>query len=145
VRHRMTVAVLALVGVLVSTYLLLFKLGVLGSLACGGSGGCERVATSPWAVLYGVPVAAYGVAGYLALMGVALFGLGERWLRRPEPTRWLVVLSGIGVLFALYLTYLEAAVIHAWCRWCVTSAILITLIFLASLAGLRSLRKAPAP
>ncbi len=143
--HRMTVAVLALVGFLVSTYLLLFKLGVLGSIACGGSGGCERVATSPWAVLFGVPVAAYGVAGYLVLLGVALFGLGERWLRRADPTHWLVVLSGIGVLFAIYLTYLEAAVIHAWCRWCVTSAVLITLIFATSLAGARGFRKARAP
>jgi uncharacterized membrane protein len=140
----MAVAVLALVGLLVSTYLLLFKLGVLGSLACGGSGGCERVATSSWAVLFGVPVAAYGVAGYIVLMGIALVGLGERWLRRAEPTRWLVVLSGIGVLFAIYLTYLEAAVIHAWCRWCVTSAILITLIFATSFAGARGFRREPA-
>jgi len=144
VRHRMAVAVLSLVGLLVSTYLLLFKLGVMGSIACGGSGGCERVATSPWAVLFGVPVAAYGVAGYLVLMGVALVGLGERWLQRAEPTRWLVVLSGIGVLFAIYLTYLEAAVIHAWCRWCVTSAILITLIFATSFAGARGFRREPA-
>ena len=140
----MAVAVLALVGLLVSTYLLLFKLGVLGSIVSGASGDCERVATSSWAVRFGVPVAAYGVAGYLVLMGVALVGLGERWLQRAEPTRWLVVLSGIGVLFAIYLTYLEAAVIHAWCRWCVTSAILITLIFAASLAGARGFRREPA-
>lgn len=144
-RHRMAVAVLALVGTLVSVYLLLFRLGVLGSIACGQSGDCERVATSPWAVLFGVPVAAYGVAGYLALMGVALFGLGEGWLRRAEPTYGLLGLSGIGVLFSIYLTYLEAAVIHAWCRWCVTSAIVICLIFATSLAGARGFRKAPAP
>jgi uncharacterized membrane protein len=141
----MTVAVLALIGFLVSVYLLLYNLGVLGSIACGGSGGCERVATSPWAVLFGVPVAAYGVAGYLVLLGVAVFGLGERWLARSEPTRWLVALSGIGVLFAIYLTYLEAAVVHAWCRWCVTCAIVTTLIFVTSLAGARGFRKAPAP
>lgn len=144
-RHRMAVAVLALVGLLVSTYLLLYKLGVLGSIACGASGGCERVAASPWAVLFGVPVAAYGVAGYLALLAVALVGLGERWLPRAEPTRWLVALSAIGFGFAVYLTYLEAAVIHAWCRWCVTSAILITVILATSLAGARSFRKARAP
>jgi uncharacterized membrane protein len=144
-RHRMAIAVLALVGLLVSTYLLLYKLGVVGTLVCGESGGCERVATSQWAVLFGVPVAAYGVAGYLVMLWVALFGLGERWLLRAEPTRWLVVLSGIGVLFAIYLTYLEAAVIHAWCRWCVTSAIVITLIFATSLVGVRGFRTAPAP
>jgi len=136
----MAVAVLALLGLLVSTYLLLFKLGVLGSIACGGSGSCERVANSSWAVFLGIPVAAYGVAGYLVLLVVALAGLGERLLARPEPTRLLAVLSGLGVAFAVYLTYLELAVIHAVCRWCVVSAVLITAICAASLAGLRAFR-----
>jgi uncharacterized membrane protein len=53
-----------------------------------------------------------------------------------------VVLSGLGVLFTGYLTYLEAFVIHAWCRWCLGSAAIIAAIFLAALAGLR--RPAPA-
>lgn len=141
----MAVAALALVGVLVSAYLLLFKLGFVGSIACGGSGGCERVATSPWAVLFGIPVAAYGVGGYLLMLGVALVGLDGRWLRRPEPTVWLIVLSAVAVLFAVYLTYLELFVIHAICRWCVVSAVLVTAILGASLAGLRALRSAPGP
>jgi len=145
VRHRMLVAALSLVGVLVSAYLWLFKLGVVASIACGGSGSCERVANSPWAVLFGIPVAAYGVGGYLLMLVVALVGLGERWLPRPEPTRLLVLLSGVAVAFAVYLTYLELFVIHAICRWCVVSAVLVTLIFAASLVGARGFRTAPAP
>ena len=53
----------------------------------------------------------------------------------------LAVLSGLGVAFSGYLTYLEAAVLHAWCRWCLVSAGLILAIFVTSLAGLRSVRR----
>jgi uncharacterized membrane protein len=41
------------------------------------------------------------------------------------------------VAFTAYLTYLEAMVIHAWCRWCVVSAVIVTLIFVVALVGLR--------
>ena len=131
----MITATLALAGFFVALYLSLWKLGIVGNLACG-TGGCEYVQTSSYAVLLGVPVAFYGVAGYLALLAVSLAGL-SRWADRREPTVILLVLSGAGVAFSAYLTYLEAAVIHAWCRWCLVSAGIIAAIFVASLAGMR--------
>lgn len=140
----MAVAVLSLLGTLASVYLLLYKLGVTGSLVCGASGACERVQNSPYAVFLGIPVAAYGVAGFATLLAVALVGLDERWLDRAEPSRLLAALSGLGVLFALYLTYLELAVIHAVCRWCVFCAVLIVAVFATSALGARSFRR-PAP
>jgi uncharacterized membrane protein len=124
-RHRMAIAVLALLGVLASTYLLLYKLGIVGSLVCGGSGACERVQDSPYAQFLGIPVAVYGVGGF----GVLL----------------LVALAGLGVLFAIYLTYLEVAVIHDVCKWCVAIAVLIAAIFVVAALGARALRTAPAP
>jgi uncharacterized membrane protein len=51
-------------------------------------------------------------------------------------------MSGLGVVFAAYLTYLEAAVIKAWCRWCLVSAGIISLIFLLAVGDLRSRRTA---
>jgi uncharacterized membrane protein len=51
-------------------------------------------------------------------------------------------MAGVGTLFALYLTALELFVIHAICRWCVGSAVIITLIFIFSLLDLRRLRGA---
>ena len=53
------------------------------------------------------------------------------------PLALLALLSGLGVGFTLYLTYLEFAVIEAWCRWCVSSAAIISAIFVASVVGLR--------
>ena len=144
-RHRMAVAVLALLGLLSSVYLLLYKLGVVGTLVCGGSGACERVQESPYSVLFGVPVAAYGVAGFAALLAVALAGLGEAGAGRAWPSRLLAAFAALGFCFAAYLTYLEIAVIHDICRWCAFCALLITAILVISVLGARSFRPAPEP
>lgn len=133
----MAAAALALAGFFVSLYLWLWKLGLVASLACGPGGGCEYVQTSPYAVFLGVPVAFYGVVGYLGLVIVSLLSLQPRWAERREPAVALAVLSGLGVGFTAYLTYLEAAVIHAWCRWCLVSAGIISAIFVVSVVGLR--------
>lgn len=139
----MAAAVLALLGLLLSAYLTLYKLGFTAPLVCGEGGSCERVQLGPWGDFLGLPVAAYGVAGYLSLLVAALVGLQPRWLSHSGPTRWLVALSALGVLFTIYLKYLELFVIHAVCRWCVVSAILITAILAVSLAGLRASSLSP--
>ncbi|MCH7874644.1 MAG: vitamin K epoxide reductase family protein [Gemmatimonadetes bacterium] len=131
----MVSATLALVGFFVALYLWLWKVGLLGALACG-DGGCETVQLSEHAVFLGIPVALYGVAGYLAILATSLWGLHGRWATRREPTVVLVVLAGIGLAFTGYLTYLEAAVIDAWCRWCLVSAAIIVAIFVTSVVGM---------
>jgi uncharacterized membrane protein len=131
--RRMAVALLALLGLLLSVYLTLHQLGYLGNLACGAGGGCEKVQASRWAYVAGIPVAAFGVAGYLAILVAALAALQERWAEGVTPARWLVLLSGAGVLFTVYLKALEAFVIHAFCRWCIVSAVCIAIIFALSL------------
>lgn len=130
---RMGVVTLSLIGLLVSVYLVLWKAGMLGSLSCG-TGGCETVQLGKWGELFGVPVAAYGVVGYLGIMIAGIVGLQPGWERRPEPALYMFAMSAIGVGFTLYLSYLEAFVIHAWCRWCLGSATIIGLVFV--LAGL---------
>jgi uncharacterized membrane protein len=136
---RMAIALVALAGLFNATYLSLFKLGVIGTLTCQ-VGSCDRVQGSPWAYLFGIPVAVWGVGAYLTIFVVAMLGLQPRW----AAARWVPVslfaMSAVGVAFSGYLTYLEAFVIHAWCQWCVVSAILITIIFLLSIPGLRRAR-----
>ena len=132
--HRMATATLSLVGLLGSLYLWFWKLGFLGPMVCV-SGGCETVQTSQYSILFGFPVALYGVMGFAALLAVSIIGLQERWLDRRQPTTILLVLSLGGVAFAGYLTYVEAALIHAWCQWCVICALLIAAIFATSLAA----------
>jgi uncharacterized membrane protein len=132
VSRRQIIALLALVGVCVATYLTLYKLGVIGTLSCS-IGSCEQVNTSRWARFLGAPVALWGVGFYLAVLAVAIAGTLPQFAESPRIGTALVAMSGVGVLFSAYLTALELFVIHAICMWCVISAIIVTLIFLLSL------------
>lgn len=135
----MGVALLALVGVLVSAYMSAYSFGLVGSIVCG-TGGCETVQNSPWAVFLGVPVPVIGLVGYGALFITALLGIQPRFLDDRRVAMILASGAVVGFVFTAYLTYLEAAVIRAWCRWCIVSAILVTLIFLFTLPEFRRLR-----
>jgi uncharacterized membrane protein len=136
---RMAIAVLALIGLMISTYLSMYKLGYLGEIQCT-IGGCEKVQTSRFADFLGLPVSVWGVGAYVTLLVLAMLGIQPRWQRERWVALALFGVSAVGVAFSGYLTYLEAFVIHAWCQWCVVSAILVTLIFLLSIPGLRQAR-----
>ena len=138
----MVVAVLALVGFFVAVYMLAYSLGFLGEVVCG-VGDCATVQSSPWAYVGPVPVAGIGAVGYALLVGVAIYGMQPGRRRAPVVSVLLLAGSAVGLAFSAWLTYLEAYVIHAWCQWCVISAILITLIFLASLPEVLRLRGRP--
>ena len=135
---RMVIAVLALIGAFVATYLTLYKLGVIGQLTCT-VGSCTTVQSSKWATFLGLPVAAWGLAFYVTVLVVAIVGLQERFFASYPISLFLVVASGWGTLFSLWLTYLEGFVIRAWCQWCVVSAVIVILIFIASVLDLMEL------
>jgi uncharacterized membrane protein len=138
--YRMGAAIMSLVGLFVSAYLYLYKIGRIGSLACG-TGGCETVQLSPWSRVLGVEVALVGVVGYAVLFAVALVALQPSAATRPGPLRLLTALAASGVLFTAYLTYLELFVIHAICRWCLGSAFIIVTILVLALLALLALRR----
>ena len=135
----MTAAGLALVGLFVSLYLALYKLGVIGNLTCS-VGSCETVNTSRWALLMGIPVAIWGLAFYATLFLAAVTGLQDRFAASRMPVLVLTLLAGWGVFFSGYLTYLELYVIHAICQWCVVSACIVVAIFVVSALDLRETR-----
>lgn len=130
--NRMVVAVLALVGFFVALFLWAHNAGLTGPIQCG-IGDCATVQSSEYAYIGPVPVSTIGVVGYAVLVVLALLGLQPAHRDSRLVGTLLLAGSGGGVLFSAWLTYLEAFVIHAWCQYCVISAILITLIFFASL------------
>lgn len=138
--RRMALAVLALAGTFVSLYLYLYKIGKIGTLACG-TGGCETVQLSPQSRFLGVEVALIGVIGYLLLLGLAVASLQPRFLGRSWPLLGLFVATGGAFFFTAYLKYLEFFVIHAVCRWCVVSAVIITIMFVVAAVEWRRARE----
>lgn len=136
-RYR-AVSVLALIGLFISAYLLLYSMGWYGDILCG-TGACEVVQTSEYAVFLGVPVPAWGTAWYAAVLVAGLIlASGRVGAGAPEPVLGLLTVGGLA--FSVYLTWIEAFVLEAWCRWCVASAVLTVLIFLLA-APWRLLRR----
>jgi uncharacterized membrane protein len=125
------IAAVALLGVAVAGYLVYVHHAGIKPICAAGGGGCEKVQTSAYAKLAGIPVADLGLAGYLAILGSLLVRGDAGRLAGAA-----IALSGFG--FSLYLTYREIFTIKAICQWCVGSAVLMTV--LAVLTTIRLLR-----
>ena len=98
-------------------------------ILCNISHGCETVQHSKYAKLGGVPVALLGLAGYLAILATLFV--------RTEAARLAgAAFALVGFGFSAWLTYLEANRIHAWCQWCVASAIVMTLLMVVLVSRL---------
>jgi len=120
---RYFLAVLALAGVVVS-YLALRVHYSTGAEICSinEQWDCGIVNHSPFAMLGPVPVAAIGIAGYVAIGVLALF-----------KRKWIVLAAGLlGLGFSLYLTHIEKDILMVYCIYCVTSLGIITLITLST-------------
>ena len=120
-RYGSVITGLAVLGLAVAGYLLTVRL--LGEApVCGPVKGCDTVAASQYATLFGLPVALYGVAYSMVLTAACIV-----WSRTAD-RRALYAAYGLGlggIVAAAYLTYLEVFVIEAICVWCVTYAVTI--------------------
>ncbi|HET6947634.1 MAG TPA: vitamin K epoxide reductase family protein [bacterium] len=123
----MTLTVLGLLGAVISGYVW-YKQTTPGPVLCLGQG-CAKVIRSPYGRLLGIPNGALGVAyfGATALTPVAGTRVPEVWVL-------LGAASAVALLLYAYLTYLQFAVLRAWCVWCLTSAALALAIFFGVLA-----------
>ena len=136
----MLAALVALAGLFVATYLTLYKLGVIGTLTCS-VGSCEAVQLSRWATLLGLPVAAWGVGYYGLVFALTLAGVQERFADSRGLSLALMLLTAWGLIFSVWLTYLELFVIQAICQWCVVSAVLAGVLFVVCFLDWRESRK----
>lgn len=127
---RYLVPLVLVIGLLVAGYMSYVEV-TLNDAVCGIIGSCNVVQQSAYAALFGIPIGIIGVTGYTVLL--VLWGIGQR-IREAE---WLLfALSMGGVLFSIYLTYLEPFVIKASCVWCLTSAVCMMLLVLLMTPGL---------
>ncbi|MBI4449851.1 vitamin K epoxide reductase family protein, partial [Candidatus Uhrbacteria bacterium] len=107
----------------------------LGSAFCnlGETFSCDIVNKSAFSEVFGIPVALLGVLGYVGIGSLALGALVDT-AQRARLLPVLLTVSLIGLVFSLYLTYIELFVIGAVCILCVTSQALILAI--TALAGI---------
>ncbi len=131
--YRISIA-LALLGLAVSIYMTIYKLTDNQSM-CIGNGGCSKVNSSPYAEVYGIPVAVFGVGGY-GVIAALLFMENRNKFLKENGTMIVFGLALIGFLFTLYLIYVEIALIHALCPFCLTSQATMTVLFILSIIRL---------
>ncbi len=97
------------------------------ALVCAAISKCNLVTTSAFSSIFGIPVALLGLAFYLAMLsGLAFYFFHEK--RRPVIIA-LAAISGLASLFSLYLIYIQAAELRAFCQYCLLSDALTFLIF----------------
>ena len=127
-------ALLALVGLTDALYLTVQHLSGQ-SVPCSVTGGCEEVLTSSYAVVAGVPLAALGAAAYFSAFSLSILAaFGYR-----SAAKLLLPLVAVMVLVSVWLFYLQAFVIRAFCQFCLLSAgitiVLAIVVFLARKKG----------
>ncbi|MFN2174485.1 MAG: vitamin K epoxide reductase family protein, partial [Anaerolineales bacterium] len=133
---KWTIPLLTVAGLFIAVYLSYIEF-TRSEAVCGPVGDCNTVQESPYAYLFGiVPIGLIGVVGYFSILIMwFLETFGPKSIRRfSSISVWLMAL--IGILFSIYLTFIEPFVIGATCAWCIASAIIMTLIFLASTQSL---------
>jgi uncharacterized membrane protein len=124
-------AVISLAGLADAIYLTVVVM-TGETAACGGSTGCIEVLGSPYARIVGIPVAFLGVCGYFAAFGFATFaGFG---FKRAQGLFALTVCAMFAM--TLWLLYVQAFVLHAFCRYCLFSAAFTFLLAGLVVAGL---------
>lgn len=139
---RYILVVLAVLGIVASSLALREHYRTYGDSPCSinDKWDCGIVNHSPFAIIWGVPVADIGIAGYL-LMAVLAF---------KRAYRLLLAAALIGLGFSLYLAHIEAHILGVWCIYCVASLGLVSFITLLVLLSVfvSSIRKEgvkPAP
>ncbi len=127
-----SIPVISVLGLGVALYLSYVEL-FQADAVCGPVGNCNAVQNSPYAYLFGViPVGVMGALGYIAiLLGWWLADHGPETLQR-QASLAIWGMAWVGMIFSIYLTFLEPFVIGATCMWCLTSAVFMTLLLWAT-------------
>ncbi|MCL5016308.1 MAG: vitamin K epoxide reductase family protein [Patescibacteria group bacterium] len=112
------------------------------ALVCGAVSSlskCNLVANSSFSSIYGVPVALLGLLFYLAVFFGTAFYFWRG--RNNHLLRWLIILAGAGLIFSLYLLYVQAFILKAFCQYCLASDILTIAIFIGLLVQYKKDKK----
>jgi uncharacterized membrane protein/glutaredoxin len=131
---------IAATGALGTAYLTIVKL--MGGSACPTEG-CNRVLSSPYATVFGLPLTVYGFLAYITMLGLAAAPLlinidtNKPLRQKLEATTWplMFILASAMVVFSGYLMTILAFELKEFCPYCVTSALFALSMFLLVVFG----------
>src|SRR5262249_49899975 len=117
------VAIVAVAGLADAPYLTVQAL-TCGALSCGGSAGCFWVLGSSYAKVGGIPVALIGALAYFSVFTFATFAA----FGYARAGKFVAIMVSMMFLATLWLLYVQAFLLHAYCRYCLFSAAITFLI-----------------
>ena len=120
-----TVIALALIGFTDSAYLLAKRLSG-APIPCFITSGCDTVSKSPYSVLFGVPLSAWGMLFYLGIGFLALLYMDTKNLLIGK---LITVATTLGFFSSAYFIYIQKFKIGAFCIYCILSAVVSTILF----------------
>ena len=143
---RISMAVLATVGVIDTGSITLERWGMIGNLTCPvGADGCDKVLNSPWGTLFltnafSIPLSFVGLLAYLAVLVMALVpllpGLADNRNDLSRRSWWGLFTVSLGMaVFSMVLLGLMVFKIQAFCFFCVLSAVLSVLLLILAVIG----------
>lgn len=143
--QALVIQLLAVPGMLVAYYLLLYHEGVLFTTCtvndffdCGQVSGPG----SPYSSIGPIPVALIGLIGYVSIFLVVWLGNWSDTIDDYLP-ELLIGLVGLAFIFTLGLTVLELVVIHAFCQYCLYSAAIVLVMFILAISLVVGQRQEP--
>lgn len=104
--------------------------------------GCDVVNQGEYSEIWGIPMATFGIAAYLLLLGLSVTAVR---LDSRRILGMIAAIAGIGVALSAWLIYLQVAVIKSICSWCVLSALTMTSLFALSLSVLFTIQPPQQP
>ena len=122
------ILILALLGMVLTTYLTYTASFETHPAFCGEDSGCDLVQSSRWATFLGMPMSLWGLLTYAVMAGLA-------WQARTRPKNWtpLLFVAICGFSISAYLTVVSVVEIEATCPYCLASFGIITAIMVLSL------------
>ena len=116
-------ALFCVFGLADATYLTVLAL-TGETAACSGQTGCFEVLGSAYSKVAGIPVAAFGVAGYFTAFAFATLAA----FNYARAHKFFALTVGVLFTATLWLLYVQAFLLHAFCRYCLFSAAICFLL-----------------
>lgn len=120
--------ILGVIGFFIALYIFRKK-SAKKKLICPVRTNCELVTNSDYSVVGPFRVEVLGLIYYLFITTAYLF-VHFNLVWTPFINELFIVISGMSVLFSVYLMFVQSFLIRQWCVWCISSAIISILMFL---------------
>lgn len=115
------IKILSIIGITLAIYLLVEQLTQSSFRPCTINSvvNCDAIISGPVAKTLGIPTPLYGFIGYICIFLAA-------WFKKRKT---LIGIASFGLIFCLYIAYIELFMLHVICPVCIACQIIMLSVF----------------